>query len=151
MGSGNEGVAPSFMTSVPDVGEWLASCPSSIIPGERANGTHWMGGWMGPRVGLESVEKRKIPFPCCHLACSSSLYELSYALKMHQNSNMKSRFNFYDKSWDNKSHASWICPKIQAWNHEIQDVKPMYFKQIFSFITKYKRSSICGEATHNQV
>jgi hypothetical protein len=29
------------------------------IPGERAPGTHWIGGWVGPRVGLEDVEKGK--------------------------------------------------------------------------------------------
>jgi hypothetical protein len=25
-----------------------------------APGTHWIGGWVGPRVGLNAVEKRKI-------------------------------------------------------------------------------------------
>jgi hypothetical protein len=27
--------------------------------GERAPGTHWIGGWVGPRAGLDDVEKRK--------------------------------------------------------------------------------------------
>jgi hypothetical protein len=26
-------------------------------------GTHWIGGWMGPRAGLNAMEKRKI-IPC---------------------------------------------------------------------------------------
>jgi hypothetical protein len=26
--------------------------------------THWIGGWMGPRAGLDTVAKRKIPSPC---------------------------------------------------------------------------------------
>jgi hypothetical protein len=28
--------------------------------GDRAPGTHWVGGWVGPGVGLDCVEKRKI-------------------------------------------------------------------------------------------
>jgi hypothetical protein len=28
-------------------------------PGEVAPGVHWIGGWMGPRIGLDDVEKRK--------------------------------------------------------------------------------------------
>jgi hypothetical protein len=30
-----------------------------IYPVETAPGTHWTGGWVGPRAGLNSVEKRK--------------------------------------------------------------------------------------------
>jgi hypothetical protein len=28
--------------------------------GERATGTHYIGGWVGPRAGLDVTEKRKI-------------------------------------------------------------------------------------------
>jgi hypothetical protein len=35
-----------------------------FTPGERAPGTHWIGGWVGPRTGLDVVEKRNIfPLP----------------------------------------------------------------------------------------
>jgi len=27
-------------------------------------GTHWIGGWVGPRADLDAVVKRKIPWPC---------------------------------------------------------------------------------------
>jgi hypothetical protein len=47
-------------TSALDGGEWSASCPSRFIPGERTPDTHWIGGWVGPRTGLEGTEKRKI-------------------------------------------------------------------------------------------
>jgi hypothetical protein len=31
---------------------------------QRAPGTHWIGGWVGPRTGLDFVEKRNIlPLP----------------------------------------------------------------------------------------
>jgi hypothetical protein len=54
-------------------GEW---------PGERAPGTHWMGGWVGPRVGLDAAEKRKILHcrkpKAGRPACSLLQYRLSY-------------------------------------------------------------------------
>jgi hypothetical protein len=30
--------------------------PCRFTPGERAPGTHWIEGWVGPRVDLEAVE-----------------------------------------------------------------------------------------------
>jgi hypothetical protein len=33
-------------------------------PRERAPGTHWIGGWLGPRAVLDVVVKGKIPSPC---------------------------------------------------------------------------------------
>jgi hypothetical protein len=72
-------VAPSFLTSALDEREWSASRPDHFTPGEIANGTHWIGDWVGPRVGLDVVEKRKI-LPCreSNPAHSPSLYRLSY-------------------------------------------------------------------------
>jgi hypothetical protein len=35
----------------------------SFAPRERALGTHWIGGWIGPRAILDAVVKRKIPSP----------------------------------------------------------------------------------------
>jgi hypothetical protein len=32
-----------------------------FTPGERTSRTHWTGGWVGPRAGLDSDVKRKIP------------------------------------------------------------------------------------------
>jgi hypothetical protein len=40
-------------------GEWSASRPGCFTLGERAPGTHWIGGWVGPRAGLGDMEKRK--------------------------------------------------------------------------------------------
>jgi hypothetical protein len=36
--------------------------PAALPPGESAPGTHWIGGWVGPRADVDAVEKRKI-FP----------------------------------------------------------------------------------------
>jgi hypothetical protein len=57
------GIAPLFLTSALDTSKWSASLPGRFIPGERAPGTHWIGGWVGPRAGLDAAEKRKIPLP----------------------------------------------------------------------------------------
>jgi hypothetical protein len=47
-----------FLTSAVIGSEWSASRVGRFIPGERAPGTHWKGGWVGPRTGLDDVEKR---------------------------------------------------------------------------------------------
>jgi hypothetical protein len=53
-----------FLTSVPDGGEWSASRPGRFTPGEKAAGTHWIGGWVGPRAGLDDGgEKNSQPLP----------------------------------------------------------------------------------------
>jgi hypothetical protein len=38
-------------------GEWSASRPCHFTPGERVPCTHRIGGWMGPRAGLNDMEK----------------------------------------------------------------------------------------------
>jgi hypothetical protein len=51
------------LTSAPDGGEWSGSRPGRFTPRERAPGTPRIGGWVGPRAGLDAVVKRKIPSP----------------------------------------------------------------------------------------
>jgi hypothetical protein len=36
---------------------------AALLPRERAPVTHWIGGRMGPRAGLDAVVKRKFPAP----------------------------------------------------------------------------------------
>jgi hypothetical protein len=49
------------LTLVLDGGEWSSSWAGRFTPRERAPGTHWIAGWVGPRTGLDTVSKRKIP------------------------------------------------------------------------------------------
>jgi hypothetical protein len=49
------------LTLALDGGEWSASHTSRFTCRERAPGSHWIGGWVGPRAVLEAVVKRKIP------------------------------------------------------------------------------------------
>jgi ribosome modulation factor len=45
---------------------WRSEENSPFTPEKRkrAPGTHWIGGWVGPRADLESVLKTKISCPC---------------------------------------------------------------------------------------
>jgi hypothetical protein len=57
-------MAPSFLISALDGGEWSASRSGHFIPEKIAPNAHWIGGYMGPRAGLDAVEERKIlPLP----------------------------------------------------------------------------------------
>jgi hypothetical protein len=49
------------LTSALDGGEWSASRPSRFTSRERAPGTRWIGGWVGPRAVMEAVVKWTIP------------------------------------------------------------------------------------------
>jgi hypothetical protein len=53
----------AFLTSELDGGEWSTSRTGRFIPRERAPGTHWIGGWVGPRAVLDAVVKRKNILP----------------------------------------------------------------------------------------
>jgi len=37
--------------------------PAALSPGKGPLRTHWIGGWVGPRAGLDAMVKRKIPSP----------------------------------------------------------------------------------------
>jgi hypothetical protein len=63
----------------------ISFAPLLLYSKERAPGTHWIGGWVGPIPGLDVVENRKfLPLPGLELrrlgrpACSQSLYRLRY-------------------------------------------------------------------------
>jgi hypothetical protein len=48
-------------------------------PGEIAPGTHWIGGWVSPRAGLDDVKKRLELQALGRPARSQSLYRLRYS------------------------------------------------------------------------
>jgi hypothetical protein len=70
-----------FSTSAIFASEWSVS-----RTGRFTHGTHWIGGWVGTRTGVEYVERRKIlPLPELELqplgrpSRSQSLYRLTWA------------------------------------------------------------------------
>jgi hypothetical protein len=48
-----------FLTLTLTEGEWSASLPGCFTPGDRAPGTHWIGGCVDSRAGLDDMEKGK--------------------------------------------------------------------------------------------
>jgi len=54
----------AFLTSALDGGECSASLLGPYTPRVRAPGTHWVGGWMSPRAGLDAMGRRQIPISC---------------------------------------------------------------------------------------
>jgi hypothetical protein len=48
-----------FLISALAGGALSASRRCQFTLGERALSTHWIGGWVGPRAGLDDVEERK--------------------------------------------------------------------------------------------
>jgi hypothetical protein len=33
--------------------------PAALLPGETASGSHWLGGWVDPRAGLDAPASTK--------------------------------------------------------------------------------------------
>jgi hypothetical protein len=57
---GSKCIIPPFLTLALDGIEWSASRPGRSTPREIATGIHWIGGWVGPRSGVDVVDKRLI-------------------------------------------------------------------------------------------
>jgi hypothetical protein len=60
------------------------NAPAMLYPWEWTPGTHWIGGWVGPRAGLDAGAGRKILCPCQgsnpnRPAHSQTLYCLIYS------------------------------------------------------------------------
>jgi hypothetical protein len=49
----------AFLISASVGGERPTSRPGQLTTGETAPSTHWIGGWVGPRTGLDDVERKK--------------------------------------------------------------------------------------------
>jgi hypothetical protein len=76
----------AFLNSALAGGEWSASRPGCFTSGERTPDTHWIGGWVDPRAGLDDMEERTfLTLPGLELrplgrpARSQTLYRLAYS------------------------------------------------------------------------
>jgi len=92
------------LTSALDGGEWSVTCPGSFTPRERAPGTHWIGGWVVPRAGLDAMVKRKIPSSCRDLNPHSSSPQPSAILVSYPGSG-----RYWRKRWEyNGSYITYL-------------------------------------------
>jgi hypothetical protein len=60
------------LTTALDGGEWSGSHLNHFIQGEGTPGMHGIGGCVGPRAGLDAMEKREISSPRWELNPDSS-------------------------------------------------------------------------------
>jgi hypothetical protein len=61
-----------------------------LYPRDKAPGTHWIGGWVGPRAGLNAVVKRKIP-TSCYMEDNSEQQELVEDINVHKKSRITAK------------------------------------------------------------
>jgi hypothetical protein len=66
------------LTSALAGGEWSASCPGHFSPGERAPGTHWIGGWVDDLEKILDPTGTRTPTTPGAPARSQSLHRLRY-------------------------------------------------------------------------
>jgi hypothetical protein len=52
-----------YSATILDLGTKWRLVVCQFTPGDRAPGTHWIGGWMGPITGLDALYERKISCP----------------------------------------------------------------------------------------
>jgi hypothetical protein len=57
---GSGSIAPPFLTLSPDGCEWSVSHSCHFTSRERAPGSHWRGGQVSPRTGLDTLDWGKI-------------------------------------------------------------------------------------------
>jgi len=70
------GIAPRILNLSTRWGVWPASRPGCFTSVERTRSTRWIGGWVGPRAGLDAVVKRIIPSPYRELNPCRPVYSL---------------------------------------------------------------------------
>jgi hypothetical protein len=96
--------------------------PAALPPGERVSGTHWIGGWVGPRAVLDAVVKRKIPIsrresnprtPIVQAVAQRSILIQSFHLPLGFSSGLVR--SFFDKHFvysSSLSHACYVSHRI---------------------------------------
>jgi hypothetical protein len=120
---------------------WVVSITPQprFIPGERTPGTHWTGGWVGPRACLDAGARRKILCPCRGSnpdrpapfnsityikPASQNICESHIALMMETVHTYETSVNFYQTTRRNipqDSHLKMVnCTKrsIVIWNED---------------------------------
>jgi hypothetical protein len=109
---------------------------------ERAPGTQWVGGWVGPSAGLDAVVKRKIPSHCRD--------SVTHTIEIHTNQNCPYRKSVIATSWGN---VTWVTISLSRMTlfHGVsqlvsQSVSQSVWKQWWAILNTNEHSgSIKGE------
>jgi hypothetical protein len=114
----------AFLTLALDGREWSASRPGRFTPRERAPCTPWLGSWVGPRAGLDTVSKRKITSPrreskTDHPARRQSLYRLRYRGFFWKSPNLMNVWLMFWWGSTDPLFPSWTQNSIQISPHAI--------------------------------
>jgi hypothetical protein len=139
-----------------DGGEWSSSRPGRFIPGKTAPGTYWIGGWMGPGVGLDDVKKRKISRACRKSmpgrpACRWTNYpDPMISLRNNNLTVPASKFSFFSYSSPMYSytvfgHLSLFIPFTWSFHlflHVIAKVLQLYYRLWLSYQLHWAQSLV---------
>jgi hypothetical protein len=100
------------LTSVLDGREWSASHPGRFTPRERAPGTHWIGGWVGPRAVCTRKSLRNIFYT--PVKTSFSKYAPCLDRMLCNDAISSAEIISLRVIWEN-DNAKWIRNAITLW------------------------------------
>jgi hypothetical protein len=86
-------IAPPFLNSAPDRGEWSASRLYRFTPKEIIPGIHCKEGWASPRAGPDVMDEKKYLAPYCESNPDSSVIQF-VAYLLHRLSCPGSTFSY---------------------------------------------------------
>jgi hypothetical protein len=95
------GIAPPYLTSALDGGESSASRPGRFTSWKTPSGTHWIGGWVGPRAGWTLWRRQKISCPCRESNPDSSVIQPAR--------NISEQRRTAERNWFSTSGRNSIC------------------------------------------
>ena len=92
-----------FLTWAQVEGEWSISRPDLFTP-EKYTITHWIGGWLGPRTGLDYLKRRTISGLCRNFIPQTTILYQTHASELVSTGNTFLRFtriliSFLYRSW----------------------------------------------------
>jgi hypothetical protein len=153
-----------FLTSALVGSEWSPLRPDRFTPGKGALGVYLIGGWVGPKTGLEDVERRKIlslPGPelraLGHPARSQSLYRLRsprswdyLPVSMDQwfcgdgffTGSSKWRLSVM---WKWRNEGCWVKTQKEPQEENVSEKMKGACK---SWSKKYRRWKLCNQSEH---
>jgi hypothetical protein len=98
------------------------SCSGRFTPGKRPPGTHWIGGWVGTKAGLDAVAMRKIR--CPWRESNTSLVTINLCLCF-----LVTEHNTIKAYWGSGSIASSILDLGTRWRWVVSfTLRPLYLQ-----------------------